>query len=85
MRRDVEGSSRILLGSLKGILPACEILLNWFHARGASSNGSVEGMNNTAKLTIKKTYGFKSYNTPETALSQKLRKLPEPQSTHRFC
>jgi len=39
------------------------ILLNWFHARGAISNWSVEGMNNKAKLGIKKAYGFKSYKT----------------------
>ena len=34
------------------------ILLNWFRARGEISNGSVEGMNNKAKLAIKKAYGF---------------------------
>jgi transposase len=61
------------------------ILLNWFHARGAISNGSVEGMNNKAKLAIKKAYGFKSYKTLETALYHQLGKLPEPESTHKFC
>jgi transposase len=59
--------------------------LNWFHARGACSNGGVEGMNNKAKLTIEKTYGLKSFKSLETHLSHQLGKLPEPQSTHRFC
>jgi len=61
------------------------ILLNWFHARGAISNGSVEGMNNKVKLAIKKAYGFKSYKTLETALYHQLGKLPEPETTHKFC
>ena len=61
------------------------ILLNWFHARGEISNGSVEGMNNKAKLAMKKAYGFKSYKTIEIALYHQLGKLPEPNQTHRFC
>lgn len=61
------------------------ILLNWFHARGEISNGSVEGMNNKAKLAMKKAYGFKSYETIEIALYHQLGKLPEPDQTHRFC
>lgn len=61
------------------------ILLNWFRARGEVSNGSVEGMNNKAKLAMKKAYGFKSYETIEVALYHQLGKLPEPNQTHRFC
>ncbi len=62
-----------------------ELLLNWFRARGAISNGSVEGQNNKAKLAMKKAYGFKSYKTVEIALYHQLGKLPEPNQTHRFC
>ena len=62
-----------------------ELLLNWFRARGEISNGSVEGMNNKAKLAMKKAYGFKSYETIEIALYHQLGKLPEPNQTHRFC
>ena len=62
-----------------------EILLNSFRARGEISNGSVEGMNNKAKLAIKKAYGFKSYKTLETALYHQLSNLPEPKTTHKFC
>lgn len=62
-----------------------ELLLNWFRAKGELSNGSVEGMNNKAKLAMKKAYGFKSYETIEIALYHQLGKLPEPEITHRFC
>jgi len=61
------------------------ILLNWFAARGEISNGSVEGMNNKAKLALKKAYGFKSYETIEIALYHQLGQLPEPPQTHKFC
>jgi transposase len=61
------------------------LLLNWFRARGEISNGSVEGLNNKAKLALKKGYGFKSYEAVEIALYHQLGKLPEPNRTHRFC
>ncbi|MEO1994541.1 MAG: ISL3 family transposase [Planctomycetaceae bacterium] len=62
-----------------------ELLLNWFRARGELSCGSVEGVNNKAKLAIRKAYGFKSYETIEIALYHRLGKLPEPDLTHGFC
>ncbi len=62
-----------------------EHLLNWFRARGEVSNGVVEGMNNKAKLSMKKAYGFKSFEAIETALYHRLGRLPEPETTHRFC
>jgi transposase len=60
------------------------LILNWFKAKGQISNGVVEGMNNKAKLTIRKSYGFKSAEILETALLHALGKLPEPKLTHRF-
>ena len=62
-----------------------ELLLNWFRAKGELSSGSVEGLNNKAKLAMKKAYGFKSYKTIEIALYHQLGQLPEPDSTHSFC
>jgi len=62
-----------------------ELLLNWFRAKGELSSGSVEGLNNKAKLAMKKAYGFKSYETIEIALYHQLGKLPEPKINHRFC
>jgi len=61
------------------------LLLNWFRARGEISNGSVEGLNNKAKLALRKAYGFKSHETVEIALYHQLGRLPEPNQTHRFC
>jgi transposase len=61
------------------------LILNWFKARRMISAGAVEGLNNKAKLTTRKAYGFKSPRVAEIALYHALGKLPEPESTHRFC
>ena len=61
-----------------------ELILNWFRAKKAFSNGVVEGLNNKAKVTIRKSYGFKSFRCIEIALYHVLGKLPEPKLTHRF-
>jgi len=61
------------------------LLMNWFRAKGALSNGPVEGLNNKAKLTIKIAYGFRTYRALEVALYHTLGALPEPKATHRFC
>mgnify|MGYP003457023698 FL=1 len=60
------------------------LLLNWFESKGLSS-GIVEGFNNKAKLTMRKAYGFKIFENIQIALFHQLGKLPEPESTHRFC
>jgi transposase len=62
-----------------------ELLLNWFRAKGTISAGIIEGFNNKAKLTMRKSYGFREYETIELALYHQLASLPQPQSTHRFC
>lgn len=62
-----------------------ELLLNWFLARGRIALGAVEGFNNKARLTTKRSYGFRSYDLLELALYQTLGQLPEPEGTHRFC
>ena len=54
------------------------LILNWFKAKGQISNGVVEGLNNKAKLTMRKSYGFKSPTILEIALLHALGKLPEP-------
>jgi len=61
------------------------LLLNWFHAKGTISAGVVEGFNNKAKLTMRKSYGFREYETIELALYHQLGNLPQPERTHRFC
>ena len=61
------------------------LLLNRFRAEGAVSAGAVEGFNNKAKLTLRKSYGFRTYRAMEIALYHVLGALPEPKFTHRFC
>jgi len=60
------------------------LILNWFKAKGQISNGVVEGLNNKAKLTMRKSYGFSSTEVLEIALLHALGKLPEPKLTHEF-
>ena len=60
------------------------LLLNWCTARGQMSAGAVEGLNNKAKLTTNKAYGFRTYRCLEVALYHTLGHLPEPEVTHRF-
>ena len=62
-----------------------DLILNWFRAEGQISSGIVEGFNNKVKLTTRKAYGFRSFETIEIALYHALGDLPEPDSTHRFC
>jgi len=61
------------------------LLLNWFEAKGQMSSGVVEGFNTKAKLTIRKSYGFRTFRAAEMALYHTLGALPEPTSTHKFC
>lgn len=60
------------------------LILNYFHAKKEFSSGIVEGFNNKAKLTIRKSYGFRSDKYREAALYHSLGKLPIPEFTHRF-
>jgi transposase len=61
------------------------LILNWFRAKGKISAGSVEGLNNKAKLTLRKAYGFRTYVAIEIALFHTLGNLPEPNFTHEVC
>ena len=60
------------------------LIINWFEAKGQFSSGVVEGFNKKSKLTMRKSYGFKSPDTIEIALYHALGALPEPKSAHRF-
>ena len=61
------------------------LLLNWFRAKKQFSSGAVEGFNNKAKLTMRKSYGFRTYRAAEIALYHTLGDLPQPKTTHTFC
>ena len=59
-----------------------ELILNYFHARKQFSSGVVEGLNNKAKITMRKAYGFRTFRATEIALYHALGKLPEPDVDH---
>jgi transposase len=61
-----------------------ELMLNWFRARKEFSSGIVEGFNNKLKLTLRKAYGFRTYEATEIALYHALGDLPVPKFTHTF-
>jgi transposase len=62
-----------------------ELILNWFRAKGEISSGAVEGLNNKIRVVTRRSYGFRTYDAMETALYHTLGRLPEPESTHKFC
>jgi transposase len=43
-----------------------ELILNYFRAKKQLSSGVVEGLNNKAKLTMRKSYGFRTFHVTET-------------------
>ncbi len=61
-----------------------DLILNYFKAKKLFSSGIIEGLNNKAKVTMRKSYGFRTFRVTELALYHTLGKLPEPDLTHRF-
>ena len=61
-----------------------ELLLNYFRAKKQFSSGVIEGLNNKAKVTMRKAYGYKTFRIAELSLYHVLGKLPEPKLAHRF-
>jgi transposase len=61
------------------------LLLNWFRADRKISGGITEGLNSRLKLTLRKSYGFRTFRAAEIALYHTLGALPEPKWTHKFC
>jgi transposase len=60
------------------------LLLNWFKAHGELPGGAVEGLNGKAKLSVRKAYGYKSFDVAQIALFHTLGQLPTPEFTHKF-
>ena len=44
------------------------LILNYFRAKKRLSSGAVEGLNNKAKLTMRKSFGFRTFHVTEIAL-----------------
>ena len=55
-----------------------ELILNSFLAQKLISSRVVEGLNNRAEATMRKSYGFRTYRVLKLALYHSLGKLPEP-------
>ena len=61
-----------------------ELILNWFRAKKHFNNGIVEGLNLKWNLTVRKAFGFRTFNALQMASFHQLGDLPEPQFTHEF-
>ncbi len=72
MRSRIEPMKKIAL-TLRAHRP---LLLNYFKARKQFSSGVVEGLNNKAKVTMRRSYGFRTFRILELALYHSLGKLP---------
>ena len=49
-----------------------ELILNYFRAQKMLSSGVVEGLNNKAKVTMRKSYGFRTYRVLDLAYTTHL-------------
>jgi transposase len=61
-----------------------ELILNWFEAKGTISAAVVEGLNNKSKVTIRKSYGFNTYQAQRVMLFHTVGELPMPDLAHKF-
>ena len=61
-----------------------QLLLNYFKAKKQFSSGVIEGLNNKAKVTLRKAYGYRTFRVAELSLYHVLGRLPEPKLAHRF-
>lgn len=61
-----------------------ELILNYFRAQKEYNSGIVEGLNRKINLTVRKSFGFKSFEIMKTALYHQLGRLPEPEFAHKF-
>ena len=52
--------------------------MNYFKARKQFSSGLVEGLNNKAKVTMRRSYGFRTFRVLELALYHTLGKTTRP-------
>jgi transposase len=61
-----------------------ELLLNWFRARKQYNNGIVEGLNHKVNTTVRRGFGYRSYEVFEMVLYHQFGDLPEQEFTHNF-
>ncbi len=61
-----------------------DLILNYFRAKKEFNSGIVEGLNRNVNLTVRKAYGYSSYDVLRIALFHQMGKLPEPYFKHEF-
>ena len=61
-----------------------KLIMNWFEVKNSISLGAVEGLNNKLKASIRKSYGFRTFDALQVALYHRMGALPEPKRTHRY-
>jgi transposase len=61
-----------------------DLILKYFIAKKEFNSGIVEGLNRKVNLTVRKAFGFRSFDVMQTALYHQLGKLPEPEFSHEF-
>lgn len=61
-----------------------ELILNYFRAKKQFNSGIVEGLNRKINLTIRKAFGYRSFEVMEVALYHQLGNLSEPEFLHDF-
>ncbi len=60
------------------------LILNYFRAKNVISLGSVEGLNNKLKVTLRSAYGFRPIDGLKIACYHKLGELPVPECANKF-
>ena len=55
-----------------------ELLPNYFKAKKQFSSGIIEGLNNKAKVTLRKAYDYRTFRIAELSPCHVLGRLPEP-------
>jgi transposase len=61
-----------------------ELILNYFRAQKMLSSGVVEGLNNKAKVTMRKSYGFRTFRTLELPSTTHLANSQSPNTPTNF-
>lgn len=60
------------------------LILNYFKAKNIISLGSVEGLNNKLKVTLRSAYGYRSIRVLQIACYHRLGQLPTPDYANKF-
>ena len=61
-----------------------ELILNYLRTQRLLSSGVVEGLNNKAKVSMRKSYGFRTYRVLELALYHSFGQAPRTGVYPRF-